>query len=132
MWKNEKVLSRYIIVIAGFNGVLALVDLGTIPSDVHQFLTLLLVASACILGVLHGSRSSEKQSILLGCAALLLSLLASPGWGNGGEFVASVPLIGALLVAVFHNGIMAVVGIATLSLLSRILVFSPRERASGN
>jgi len=114
-----------IIAAAVLSGVNAMVPLGSVAS----ILTPAIVVAACILGVLHGSRSNEVQSMTLGCAALVLALLGHPDWGNGGAYVASVPWIGNFLFAAFANGIMAVVGIGILSLLSRIIVFWPQSRS---
>ena len=126
MQNIEKNLSYIIIAAAVLSGVNAMVPLGSVAS----ILTPAIVIAACILGVLHGSRSNEVQSMTLGCAALVLALLAHPDWGGGGPYIASVPFVGSFLAAAFGNGIMAVVGIAILSLLSRILVFWPRSRGS--
>ena len=125
MQNIEKNLSYMIIAAAVLSGVEAMIPLGSVAS----ILTPAIVLAACILGVLHGSRSNEVQSMTLGCAALVLALLAHPDWGSGGAYVASVPFVGSFLWAAFANGILAVVGIAILSLLSRILVFWPRSRS---
>jgi len=126
--KKELLLTNVVLVTATITGILG----EMVGYDIRAVLTILLLVSAGALGVLHGSRGDEKQSLMFGCAAGLLLVLALPGWGNASELIATIPWVGVILSGIFHSLVLAFVVIAALSLISRFLVFSPRDRVSSN
>ena len=115
-----------ILVLCACGGLLSQVGFGH-GSSAGSLLAFLLIGSSCVLGVITGFCSEEKQLLALGGAAVMLVFLNSPSWGDFSGLLGSVPWIGYFLSSAWTSLISAIMSVASVSLVSRFLIFSSLE-----